>query len=205
MWVELGLIMLPNFVFPVVAVRYGWFATQNHPKTELGWRWKGWQSVLVGVVAFVIIYLAMRFVSDFVGDSIPYNLPQASGNNGIQINTLAGLIKAAGFLASLAIFVALTVAGEESMFRGLIQTQAGKQNGALTGVLVGALLFGLRHLPNDIYYARIWQATPNMWISRQLQLYIGALILGLARHFGKSTYASAITHGLLLFVALFGL
>jgi len=36
-------------------------------------------------------------------------------------------------------------------------------------------------------------------------LYLVALFLGLARHFGKSTYASAIMHGLVFAVALFGL
>lgn len=91
------------------------------------------------------------------------------------------------------------------MFRGLIQTQFGKQYGELFGLLSAALLFGLRHLPNDIFYARIWQASPQMWLSRQIQLYISALVFGLARHFSKSTYASVIAHGLYLFVILFGL
>ena len=44
-----------------------------------------------------------------------------------------------------------------------------------------------------------------MWLSRQLQLYLAAICLGLARHLGKSTYASAITHGLVFAIALFGL
>jgi membrane protease YdiL (CAAX protease family) len=91
------------------------------------------------------------------------------------------------------------------MFRGWTQTQIGKRYGAWVGIVVGILLFGLRHLPADLFFARIWQATPQMWLSRQLQLYLVALGLGLARHFGKSTYASAIMHGLVFVVALFGL
>jgi membrane protease YdiL (CAAX protease family) len=206
MWVELGLIILPNLVLSIAALRYGWFATQSNTKAELGWQWNGWQSILVGIIAFAFMYLAVRIVVNFLGESIPYNMPEASGeNNGIQINSAVDLLKVSGVFISLLIFVALTVTAEESMFRGLIQTQIGKRYGVWIGVLVGALLFGLRHLPNDIYYAQIWQATPKMWISRQIQLYLGAVILGLARYFGKSTYSPAITHGLYLFVALFGL
>ncbi|RPJ23039.1 MAG: CPBP family intramembrane metalloprotease [Chloroflexi bacterium] len=206
MYVELGLIILPNLILSIAALRYGSFATQSNTKSELGWQWNGWQSILVGIVAFVFMYLAVRIVAGFLGESIPYNMPEVSGeNNGIQINNASDLLKIAGILISLLIFVALTVIGEESMFRGLIQTQIGKHYGAWIGVLIGAVLFGLRHLPNDIYYAQVWQATPGMWISRQVQLYLGAVILGLSRYFGKSTYSSAITHGLYLCVALFSL
>lgn len=91
------------------------------------------------------------------------------------------------------------------MFRGWIQTQVGERYGAWVGLGVGALLFGLRHLPADLFYGRVWEATPRMWSSRQAQLYLGALLLGLARHLGRSTYASAIMHGLIFVVALFGL
>jgi membrane protease YdiL (CAAX protease family) len=91
------------------------------------------------------------------------------------------------------------------MFRGWIQTQAGKQYGPWIGLLLGAILFGLRHLPADLFYAQVWQATPQMWVSRQVQLYLVALGLGLARHYGKSTYASAIMHALVFIMALFGL
>jgi len=206
MWVELGLIILPNLILSIAALQYDWFATQSNTKTELGWHWNGWQSILVGIVAFVVMYLGGRIVVNLFGESIPYSLPEASGeNNGIQINSAVDLLKVSGILISLLLFVALTVLGEESMFRGLIQTQIGRRYGIWAGVLIGAVLFGLRHLPNDIYYAQIWQATPKMWVSRQVQLYFGAVIFGLARYLGKSTYSSAITHGLYLFVALFGL
>jgi hypothetical protein len=58
------------------------------------------------------------------------------------------------------------------------------------------LLFGLRHLPADIYYGALWDATPQMWLSRLAQLYLAAVLLGMARLVGKSTYASAIVHTL---------
>lgn len=91
------------------------------------------------------------------------------------------------------------------MFRGWIQTQAGQRYGMWAGLLLSAVLFGLRHLPADLFYAGVWQATPRMWLSRLLQLYLGAVLFGLVRHFGKSTYASAIMHGLMFAVTLFGL
>ena len=206
MWLELGVIILPNLVLSIAAIRFGWLTNQTHVHTELGWQWNGWQSFVVGILAFVVMYLTVSFVSNLIGASIPYNLPETShANNGVQINSPADAWKASGILVSLLIFVVVTVIGEESMFRGLIQTQLGKQYGIWVGVLVGALLFGLRHLPNDLYYAQIWQAPPKMWLSRQVQLYSGAVILGLARYFGKSTFSSAIAHGLFLFAALFGL
>jgi membrane protease YdiL (CAAX protease family) len=99
-----------------------------------------------------------------------------------------------GFLLLIGVMIALTVAGEETMFRGLVQTQVGTRYGLWRGLLLGGLLFGLRHLPADLFYARAWAATPQMWLTRQTQLYSGALLFGLARYLGRSTYASAIAH-----------
>lgn len=110
-----------------------------------------------------------------------------------------------GVLLGLLAFTVITVAAEETMFRGWIQTQVGERCGAWAGLGTGALLFGLRHLPADLFYARVWQATPQMWLSRQVQLYLAAGLLGLARYLGRSTYSSAIMHGLVLVTAVFGL
>ncbi|HEY5270881.1 MAG TPA: hypothetical protein VII97_11120 [Anaerolineales bacterium] len=41
-----------------------------------------------------------------------------------------------------------------------------------------------------------------MWLTRQVQLYAGAIIFGLARHYGRSTFASAIIHVLTLVILL---
>lgn len=99
----------------------------------------------------------------------------------------------------------VSVADEETMFRGWIQTQVGQRNNWWVGLLLGALLFGLRHLPADLFYASVWQATPQTWIARQTQLYLLAVVLGFTRHFGKSTFASATAHALVFVVTLFGL
>jgi membrane protease YdiL (CAAX protease family) len=206
MWVELGLIMLPNLLLSILAVRYWRLSPDSSIRAALGWQWNGWETLLVGIAALVVMVLVVRVTSSLLGDSIPYNQPGATQDKGgITINSTADVIKVLGLLASLVVFVTLTVTGEETMFRGLIQTQVGIPHGFWAGFLMAALLFGLRHLPNDIYYAHIWQATPQMWLTRQVQLYLGALILGMARHFGKSSYASAIAHGLFLVSVLFGL
>lgn len=204
MLAELGLIMVPNLVLPAVVLRYWWPEPVDSIRDALGWRWNGWRSLVAGVLAFVSSYVLLQVIVQRVGGSIPYNLPGTTGE-GIAINEPSDILRVLGILLGLLAFVTITVVGEETMFRGWIQTQAGKRYGVWVGLLVGVVLFGLRHLPADLFYAQVWQATPQMWLSRQLQLYLVAACLGLARQFGKSTYASAIMHGLVLVVALFGL
>jgi len=204
MLAELGLIMVPNLILPILVLRYWWPEPVGSIGDALGWQWNGWRSLVSGILTFVFFYVLIKVVVWLVGGSIPYNLPGATGG-GITINGPLDALKILGVLLGLLTFVVITIVGEETMFRGWIQTQIGKRYGVWIGLLVGAVLFGLRHLPADLFYAQIWQATPQMWLSRQLQLYLGAICLGLARHFGKSTYASAIMHGLVFAVALFGL
>jgi membrane protease YdiL (CAAX protease family) len=204
MLAELGLIMVPNLILPIVVLRYWWPEPVGSIRDSFVWRWNGWRSLVAGVLAFMSFYVLVKVIVWLVGGSIPYNLPGATGE-GIAINEPSDILKALGMLLGLLAFVMITVVGEETMFRGWIQTQVGKRYGVWVGLLVGVVLFGLRHLPADLFYAQIWQATPQMWLSRQLQLYLVAICLGLARHFGKSTYASAIMHVLVFVVALFGL
>lgn len=204
MLVELGLIMVPNLVLPIVVLRYWWPEPVGSIRDALAWRWNGWRSLVAGILAFVSFYVLVKAIVRLVGGSIPYNLPGVTGE-GIAINEPSDILRVLGMLLGLLAFVIITVVGEETMFRGWIQTQVGKRYGVWVGLLVSVVLFGLRHLPADLFYAQIWQATPQMWLSRQLQLYLVAICLGLARHFGKSTYASAIMHGLVFVVALFGL
>ena len=204
MLAELGLIMLPNLILPVLILRYWWPESVSSIRDALGWRWLGWRSLAVGILAFVCFYALLKVIVGWLGEGIPYHLP-GSSDEGIAINQPADILKALGLLLALLAFVIITVAGEETMFRGWVQTQLGRRYSVWAGLLLGVLLFGLRHLPADLFYAHIWQATPQMWLSRQLQLYLVGVFLGLARHFGRSTYASAIMHGLVFVVALFGL
>lgn len=164
MLVELGLIILPNLLLPIFVLRFWWPEPIPSIRQALGWCWTGWRSLLTGGIAFLAAFLLMRAVVALVGESIPYHLP-GTGGEGIALHSLGEII---GVLLGLAAYVTLTVAGEETMFRGWIQTQLGLHYGAWVGLLAGMLLFGLRHLPADLFYARVWQTMPQMWLSRQL-------------------------------------
>jgi membrane protease YdiL (CAAX protease family) len=184
---ELGLIILPNLLFPILLLRYGWPVPVSNLRQALGWEWKGWHPIFIGVIAFIIYLVLSTFSSHILGSSIPYNLP---GGEGGSISGLAGLLALLLFI----VFVVISVAGEETMFRGLIQTQTSQHYGVWAGVLLTIVLFGLRHLPADLFYANVWNATPRMWLARQVDLYLGAILFSLARYFGRSTYASATMH-----------
>jgi membrane protease YdiL (CAAX protease family) len=193
MTAELSLIIVPNLLFPILLLRYGWPAPISNLRQALGWEWKGWRPIFIGVIAFVVYLILSTFLSLVLGPSIPYNLPGEGGS----ISGLAGLLALLLFI----VFVVITVAGEETMFRGLIQTQTSQFYGVAAGVLLTIVLFGLRHLPADLFYAYIWNATPRMWLARQVDLYLGAILFSLARYFGRSTYASATMH-LLIFMLI---
>ncbi|MBN2385817.1 MAG: CPBP family intramembrane metalloprotease [Anaerolineales bacterium] len=192
---ELGLVMLPNLLFPILLLRYGWPAPVSDLRQALGWQWKGWRPIFIGLIAFAIYRILSFFLSNILGPSIPYNLP---GSEGGSIGGLAGILALLFFIG----FVVITVMSEETMFRGLIQTQTSQSYGVWVGVLLTMVLFGLRHLPADIFYAHIWNATPRMWLARHVDLYLGAILLSLARYFGRSTYASATMHSLIFMLIL---
>jgi len=204
MLVELCFIMIPNAVLPIVVQRYWWPEPMGDLRDAVGWRWSGWRCIVAGVGAFLVAVLLTTGITRWVGPSVPYHLPQTASGGGIAVDQPSDTLKLLGILVGLLVFVVITVAGEETMFRGWIQTQVDNRYGAWAGFLLAVLLFGLRHLPADIFYANIWGATPRMWLARQFQLYAAAICLGLARHFGRSTYASAIMHVLLFGVVLFG-
>ncbi len=188
---ELGLIIVPNLLIPILLLRYGWPAPVSNLRQALGWEWKGYRPIFIGIIAFIIYLILSISSSHILGPSIPYNLPGEGGS----ISSLAGLLALLLFI----VFVAITVVGEETMFRGLIQTQTSQHYGFWVGVLLTVVQFGLRHLPADLFYAQVWNATPRMWLARQVDLYLGAILFSWARHFGRSTYASATMH-LLLFI-----
>lgn len=195
---EMGLIQLPNLLLALGILRIANKVSWQQAWAELGWRWTGWRVILTGLAAF-LLSLGVSLASNYlVGPPISYNLP---GEGGLSAN---GLAPALGLMALILSFVVLTTFGEESMFRGLIQTQLSNRFGALVAILATALLFGLRHLPADLFYARAWNATPQMWLTRNVQLYSGALLFGLARHFGKSTWASWLMHLLTFSLILAG-
>ena len=185
---------LPNLLFPILLLRYGWPTPVKDIQTALGWRWKGWRPIFVGAIAFIVYVLLSAFLSPILGPGISYSLPGQAG----PLTGLAGLLALLFYI----IFVVVTVVSEETMFRGLIQTQVSQRYAIWAGILLTILLFGLRHLPADIFYAQVWRATPHMWLARECDLYLGAVLLSLARFFGRSTVASATMHFLLFIFIL---
>lgn len=155
MLAELGLIMLPNLLLPVLVMRYWWPEPVESLRQALAWRRSGWRVLVSGLVTFLGLYLLLKGVVALLANGIPYDLPGTSGA-GIAMRQPSDILKILGLLFGLLAFVIVTVAGEDTMFRGWIQTQVGQPYGTWIGLLLGALLFGLRHLPADLFYARIW-------------------------------------------------
>ena len=146
---ELGLIQIPNLVIPLVLLRIANIRDVRIGWASLGWRWGGWRPILVGIIAFIAYLGINMLVTLSIGSPIPYQLPGRQA-----VVSAQGLISALGLLLLLLAYLGLTTFGEETMFRGLIQTNFTRDYGAIDGILVAALLFGLRHLPADLYYGQ---------------------------------------------------
>jgi membrane protease YdiL (CAAX protease family) len=182
-------IMLLNLLLPVIASHY-FSCQQDHILRNLGWRWGGWRVIwigLLGFVAFMIVAIGTQLIGQPIG-SPPQRLTPPE----------LALI--------LTLLLVLTAAAEEMMFRGYIQTILTGEYGAWIGIGGAAMLFGLRHLPMDLYNGLVQHAPPSAWASRMLQLYIGALLFGIVRHRAKSTWASWIMHeSVLILIVVLGL
>jgi membrane protease YdiL (CAAX protease family) len=182
-------IMLLNLVLPPMALRY--FSDQQaHILKNLGWRWGGWRTIGIGLLRFVA-FMTVSIGTQLIGQPIG-SPPQRLTSQELVL--------------TLILLLGLTAAAEETMFRGYIQTALTQGYGAWIGIGATALLFGLRHLPMDLYNGLVQRASPAAWISRLLQLYTGALIFGIARHRAKSTWASWVTHeSVLILIVVLGL
>ena len=184
-------IMLLNFLLPMFALRYI-FKQTGDPLSNLGWRWNGWRTVGVGLFGLCVTLIVAVGTQQLIGD--PVSTP------GQSFTTIGELAMA------MVLLLVLTAAAEETMFRGWIQTTLTQDYGVWVGIGVTALLFGIRHLPMDLYGGFSQQVPPSAWISRMLQLYVGAVVFGVVRHWAKSTWASWIMHeGFLLLIVLLGI
>lgn len=67
-------------------------------------------------------------------------------------------------------------------------------------ILLPALLFGLRHLPLDLYEGHAGLAG---WSARLLELYGQALILGLTRRRTRSIAPTVVLHAVLWWLVIF--
>jgi membrane protease YdiL (CAAX protease family) len=184
-------IMLLNLLLPIFALRYIFKQASNIP-SSLGWQWNGWRTVWIGLLGFLVSLGITIGVQQLIGDPV-----STSGQKFTGPRELA---------TAMVLLLVLTAVAEETMFRGWIQTTLTQEYGVWIGIGVTALLFGLRHLPMDLYGGFSQQAPPSAWISRMLQLYIGAIVFGIVRHWAKSTWASWIMHeGFLVLIVFLGI
>ncbi|HEX6384501.1 MAG TPA: type II CAAX endopeptidase family protein [Anaerolineae bacterium] len=169
-----------------------WLRRRGIPWREgLAWRWHGRRSWLWGMgglaVVLVWCWLLARLLplpETGAAEGQGYPLPQALlGLAGLMVLGLAAII------------------GEEAMFRGWMQTQLEAQGRIWLSVLLPALLFGLRHLPLDLYEGHAGLAA---WAVRLLELYGLALVLGFIRWRSGSIAPAVILHGPLWWLVVFG-
>jgi len=177
-------IALLNLLLPVIAL--GCFLPRRASiLQELGWQWSGWPTVWIGLMGFVAFMTTALIMQRTIGTPLSSPGEQASLRE---------------FIMASALLLVLTPVAEEMMFRGYIQTALTKIYGVWVGILFTALLFGLRHLPMDLYNGIVQRAPLSAWLSRMLQLYIGALLFGIVRHWARSTWASWIMHESIMMV-----
>jgi membrane protease YdiL (CAAX protease family) len=180
-------IMLLNLLLPIFVLARS--SSGRRIRDALGWRWQGWRTLAWGVL-WTPLFLAAAFLVVKVVGSYPF--PYGKGKRLSMPQDLPLL------LLLVALWL-ITTLGEEIMFRGYMQTGLTERYGLAVGLLIPALLFGLRHLPADLYWG--WGAPMSQWVSRLGQLYLGALLFGLLRHWSNSTAATWIAH-LLLWIAV---
>jgi membrane protease YdiL (CAAX protease family) len=184
-------IMLLNLLLPVLAWRY-LLPREPGLRDSLGWRWTGRRAALIGLLGLALFFAVAIVTQQVFGD--PLSTPGRA---------VRGPLEA---ILTLFLLLGLTALAEETMFRGWLQTTLTGAYGAWVGIGLTALLFGLRHLPMDLY-AGLSQAAPaSAWLSRMLQLYLGAIVFGLVRHWAQSTWASWLMHqGILVLIVVLGL
>ncbi|MFQ6058392.1 MAG: type II CAAX prenyl endopeptidase Rce1 family protein [Anaerolineae bacterium] len=183
--------MLLNLLLPLLALRYLSPARSTSLRDALAWRWRGWSTLGWGVLGYALGMAAALAINVGLGPPFSYGA-------GIQPASRLELVL---LLLILVVLIAVTTLGEETMFRGYLQTELTERYGAWVGILLPALLFGLRHLPSDLYYGQ--GASPAMWLSRLSQLYLGAVVFGLTRHAARSTASTWIMHLLTYLTAIF--
>jgi membrane protease YdiL (CAAX protease family) len=186
---ETALLLLNLLLPPLCLVLSG---SRRSVLAELGWTWPSWRGVLLGLGGLLAAMLLTVASQQLIGR--PVAVP------GFQLRSQAGL-----FLL-LFIFLVLTAPAEETMFRGYLQTALTRRYGAVLGICGSALLFGLRYLPLDLYGGLVTHASTAAWVSRLVQLYSLALLLGVLRHLTKSLWISWMVHqGVLVLILFLGL
>lgn len=185
--IEVGLMAL-NLGLPV-----RWLRQRGTRWREgLAWRWQGRRTWLWGLGGLAISLMWSWVVTLLIP------VPGAGSTEGRAYPFPQVLLVFAGLL----ILWAVTVIGEEGMFRGWMQTQLEARGRTGLSIVLPALLFGLRHLPLDLYEGHAGFAG---WAARLVELYGLALLIGLVRWRTRSVASTAILHGVVWWLVIFGL
>ncbi|RLE71370.1 MAG: hypothetical protein DRJ37_05115 [Thermoprotei archaeon] len=171
-------IMLLNLILPL-AILYPSSPQILQIFHNIGWQWKGLLTLRASLVGFTALIIIMISTQRLIGN--PLSSPK------IQLTPRETLL-------TVVLLLTLTPIAEETMFRGYIQTTLTQHYGSWIGIIGQALMFGLRHLPMDIYSGLTQRAPLSAWISRIIQLYSCGIILGAARYWADSIWASWIIH-----------
>jgi membrane protease YdiL (CAAX protease family) len=184
--IEVGLMVL-NLVLPL-----WWLHRRGIPwPAGLAWQRSGRQTWLWGLGGLALV-LVMGWAT---GRSI--GAGAVAGDQGRSY----GFPEILPLLAALLGLWVAAVAGEEVMFRGWMQTQLAAHGPVWLSVALPALLFGLRHLPLDLYQGHAGTAG---WAARLLELYGLALIMGLIRWRTGSIVPTVVLHAGLWWLVVVG-
>jgi membrane protease YdiL (CAAX protease family) len=184
--IEIGLMSL-NVGLPL-----WWLRRRRIPWREgLAWRWPGRRNWLWGVAGLALVLIWGWLLTRLVP------LPEAGPVEGQGYPFPQALL----VLGGLAVLWITAVVGEEAMFRGWMQTQLEAQGRIWLSILLPALLFGLRHLPLDLYGGHA--GVPG-WTVRLLELYGLALVMALIRWRTGSIAPTLGLHGFLWWLVIFG-
>ena len=175
---------LLNFLVPILVVR---FYFKEPVRQACGWDWTGWKVAVAGVAGFAV-WLSLALL-----------LNRVTHNQSIQYAPIgSGPFSRLDMQAMALMLLVLPAAGEEMMFRGMLQSYLTRFSGKVVGIAVPAILFAVRHHPSDVYFARLNHASAAAWLNRFVGLYALAFILGFVRHRTRSSWASWITHMLII-------
>lgn len=180
-----------NLLLPILVVRYVLREPVSFSAT-FGWQRTGWRvpiSACTGFVGFMLLSMGSNWL--FANNMIGYGAPG-----------MAGPVSRVDYLVLTLMLLVLPALGEETMFRGFLQTRLTTMYGAAAGILIPAVLFAIRHHPSDIYFGIVNHVPASGWANRGVQLYVGAVIFGLVRHWARSTWASWAFHTMIILLIL---
>lgn len=162
-----------------------------HWRTGLAWHWEGRRTWLWGLSGLAL----MLVLAWGIGAVVPTAVTTADQGRAYTFPEVLLV------LAALLILWTAALAGEEAMFRGWMQTRLETRTPVWLSIVLPALLFGLRHLPLDLYEGHAGVAG---WAARLLELYGLALVMSLIRWRTGSVSPTIVLHGGLWWLVVLG-